>query len=101
VYYGQMADGTHVAVKMLSASSSQGPKEFQTEAELLMTVYHRNLASFVGYCDDGNNMALIYEYMANGNLKDYLSEKSSHTLSWEMRLHIAIDAAQGQHLHSF
>uniref|UniRef100_A0A2N9IJT0 Protein kinase domain-containing protein n=1 Tax=Fagus sylvatica TaxID=28930 RepID=A0A2N9IJT0_FAGSY len=39
-----------------------------------MTVYHRNLASFVGYCDD---------------------DKSSHTLSWEMRLHIAIDAAQG------
>ncbi|KAK9993195.1 hypothetical protein SO802_022898 [Lithocarpus litseifolius] len=100
VYHGQMADGTHVAVKMLSASSSQGPKEFQTEAELLMTVYHRNLASFVGYCDDGDNMALIYEYMANGNLKDYLSDTSSHTLSWEMRLHIAIDAAQGlEYLH--
>ncbi|KAM3683515.1 hypothetical protein ACB098_12G153300 [Castanea mollissima] len=100
VYHGQMADGTHVAVKMLSASSSQGPKEFQTEAELLMTVYHRNLASFVGYCDDGDNMALIYEYMANGNLKDYLSDTRSHTLSWEMRLHIAIDAAQGlEYLH--
>ncbi|KAL4596813.1 hypothetical protein ACB092_12G190200 [Castanea dentata] len=98
VYHGQMADGTHVAVKMFSASSSQGPKEFQTEAELLITVYHRNLVSFVGYCDDGDNMALISEYMANGNLKDYLSDTSSHTLSWEMRLHIAIDAAQ-EYLH--
>nr|POE69282.1 putative lrr receptor-like serine/threonine-protein kinase [Quercus suber] len=100
VYQGQKADGTHVAVKMLSASSSQGPKEFQTEAKLLMTVYHRNLVSFVGYCDDGDNMALISEYMANGNLKDYLSDTSSHTLSWKMRLHIAIDAAQGlEYLH--
>ena len=46
------------------------------QAELLMTVYHRNLVAFVGYCDDGDNMALISEYMANGNLKDYLSGTS-------------------------
>uniref|UniRef100_A0A7N2MKW5 non-specific serine/threonine protein kinase n=1 Tax=Quercus lobata TaxID=97700 RepID=A0A7N2MKW5_QUELO len=81
VYHGQMADGTHVAAKILSASSSQGPKEFQTEAELLMTVYHRNLVSFVGYCDDGDNMALISEYMANGNLKDYLSGTSMFSIT--------------------
>ncbi|XP_039051063.1 probable LRR receptor-like serine/threonine-protein kinase At4g29180 isoform X1 [Hibiscus syriacus] len=92
VYRGKLKDGTQVAVKMLSTSSKQGSREFQAEAELLMRVHHRNLASFVGYCDDGSNMALIYEYMANGNLKDYLSSKSS---SWEMRLRIAIDAAQG------
>ncbi|KAA8523209.1 hypothetical protein F0562_009632 [Nyssa sinensis] len=111
VYLGNMKDGTQVAVKMLSASSSQGSKEFQTEAELLMRVHHRNLASFVGYCDDKNNLALIYEYMANGNLKDYLSDtiymtmlwlqiEPAHTLSWETRLRIAIDAAQGlEYLH--
>ncbi|KAK8706986.1 hypothetical protein V6N13_058055 [Hibiscus sabdariffa] len=73
VYLGKLKDGTQVAVKMLSTSSKQGSREFQAEAELLMRVHHRNLASFVGYCDDGSNMALIYEYMANGNLKDYLS----------------------------
>ncbi|XVE70540.1 hypothetical protein DITRI_Ditri10aG0080200 [Diplodiscus trichospermus] len=95
VYRGDMKDGTKVAVKMLSPSSTQGSKEFQTEAELLMRVHHRNLASFIGYCDDGRNMALIYEYMANGNLKNYLSHKNSNRLSWEMRLRIAIDAAQG------
>ncbi|KAM1399193.1 hypothetical protein ACFX1T_026393 [Malus domestica] len=65
VYHGCMKDGTQVAVKMLSASSTQGPREFQTEAELLMRIHHRNLASFIGYCDDANNLALIYEYMAN------------------------------------
>jgi len=31
VYSGEMKDGNKVAVKMLSASSAQGPKEFQTE----------------------------------------------------------------------
>ncbi|KAG5106383.1 hypothetical protein JHK82_043353 [Glycine max] len=41
VYCGKMKDGKQVAVKMLSPSSSQGPKEFQTEAELLMTVHHK------------------------------------------------------------
>ncbi|GMJ07367.1 root hair specific 16 [Hibiscus trionum] len=100
VYLGELKDGTQVAVKMLSTSSKQGSREFQAEAELLMRVHHRNLASFVGYCDDGSNMALIYEYMANGNLKDYLSYKGSNPLSWEMRLRIAIDAAQGlEYLH--
>ncbi|KAF7819731.1 putative LRR receptor-like serine/threonine-protein kinase [Senna tora] len=100
VYCGEMKDGTQVAVKILSPSSSQGPREFQTEAELLMTVHHRNLVSFIGYCDDDNKMALIYEYMANGNLKNYLRERNSRSLSWGRRLHIAIDAAQGlEYLH--
>lgn len=100
VYLGHMKDGTQVAVKMLSQSSSQGPKQFRTEAELLMRIHHRNLAPFVGFCEEGKAMALIYEYMANGNLKDHLSDRNSHTLSWEMRLQIAIDAAQGlEYLH--
>ncbi|KAM2419960.1 hypothetical protein EV1_026198 [Malus domestica] len=101
VYHGCMKDGTQVAVKMLSASSTQGPREFQTEAELLMRIHHRNLASFIGYCDDANNLALIYEYMANGNLKNYLSDaERSSRMTWEMRLRIAIDAAQGlEYLH--
>ncbi|KAG5059017.1 hypothetical protein JHK87_000046 [Glycine soja] len=102
VYCGEMKDGKQVAVKMLSPSSSQGPKEFRTEAELLMTVHHKNLVSFVGYCDDDNKMALIYEYMANGSLKDFLllSDGNSHCLSWERRIQIAIDAAEGlDYLH--
>ncbi|KAL2321359.1 hypothetical protein Fmac_030328 [Flemingia macrophylla] len=102
VYSGHMKNGKQVAVKMLSPSSAQGPKEFQTEAELLMTVHHKNLVSFIGYCDDDNKMALIYEYMANGSLKDFLSHSdgNSHCLSWERRIQIAIDAAEGlDYLH--
>ncbi|KAK7245498.1 hypothetical protein RIF29_40344 [Crotalaria pallida] len=100
VYSGKMKDGRQVAVKMLSPSSSQGSTEFQTEAELLMTVHHKNLVSFIGYCDDDSKMVLIYEYMANGNLKHYLSDTNPHCLSWERRLQIAIDAAEGlDYLH--
>ncbi|XP_024959709.1 probable LRR receptor-like serine/threonine-protein kinase At4g29180 [Cynara cardunculus var. scolymus] len=100
VYLGRLENGSQVAVKLLSASSWQGYKEFQNEAELLMRVHHRNLASFVGYCHDENKMALVYEYMANGNLKNYILARSDHPLSWELRLNIAIDAAQGlEYLH--
>ncbi|KAK3018455.1 hypothetical protein RJ639_004272 [Escallonia herrerae] len=100
VYLGHMKDGSQVAVKMLSPTSSQGSQEFKNEAEILMRIHHRNLASFIGYCNDGIKMALIYEYMANGDLKNYLSDKNANVLSWEMRLRVAIDAAKGlEYLH--
>ncbi|KAM1062028.1 hypothetical protein ACFX2A_026980 [Malus domestica] len=79
VHHGYLKDGTPVAVKTLSPSSSQGAREFQTEVELLMKIHHRNLASLIGYCDDTDNVAIIYEYMPNGNLKEYLSVHVSNS----------------------
>lgn len=58
---------------LLDTTEPSTEKNHGLQAELLMTVHHRNLVSFIGYCDDGNKMALIYEHMANGNLKNYLS----------------------------
>ncbi|XP_062104822.1 putative leucine-rich repeat receptor-like serine/threonine-protein kinase At2g19230 [Humulus lupulus] len=99
VYYGYVND-TQVAIKMLSDASEQGYKEFQSEVILLMRVHHRNLTTLIGYCIEDDCMGLIYEYMANGNLKQHLSEKNTCTLSWENRLKIAVDAAQGlEYLH--
>ena len=46
---------------------------FELQAKLLMRVHHKNLVRLVGYCNDGTNMALIYEYMSNGNLRQRLS----------------------------
>ncbi|KAG5379173.1 hypothetical protein IGI04_027015 [Brassica rapa subsp. trilocularis] len=72
----------------------------QLKVEILMRVHHTNLTSLIGYCNEGNNMVLIYEFMANGNLGDYLSGKMSFILSWEERLKISLDAAQGlEYLH--
>ncbi|KAI9109383.1 hypothetical protein K1719_019437 [Acacia pycnantha] len=72
VYLGTMQDGREVAVKLLSQTSRQGYKEFHSEADLLTFVHHKNLVSFVGYCDEGDVKALIYEYMAKGNLQQLL-----------------------------
>uniref|UniRef100_A0A7N1A3L6 non-specific serine/threonine protein kinase n=2 Tax=Kalanchoe fedtschenkoi TaxID=63787 RepID=A0A7N1A3L6_KALFE len=100
VFLGDI-DGTQVAVKMLSASSVQGYRQFRAEVNLLMVVHHRNLTSLVGYCDDDGKKALIYEYMVHGNLDEQLNEKSAKLLSWEERLRIAVDAAQGlEYLHN-
>ncbi|KAL6134549.1 hypothetical protein ACLB2K_066780 [Fragaria x ananassa] len=102
VYHGYIDDNTQVAVKLLSSSSSQGLEQFHAEVNLLMRVHHTNLTGLVGYCDDENNKGLIYEYMARGNLQEYLSDvdKSSNVLTWDGRLQVATDAAQGlEYLH--
>ncbi|XP_035547834.1 putative leucine-rich repeat receptor-like serine/threonine-protein kinase At2g19230 isoform X2 [Juglans regia] len=95
VYLGKLKDEIQVAIKLLSSSSNQGYKEFRAEAQLLMVVHHRNLVTLVGYCDDGENKALIYEYMANGNLQQHLSVTNPNVITWKERLCIAVDAANG------
>ncbi|KAJ7951682.1 protein kinase family protein [Quillaja saponaria] len=101
VYLGVLQDDTEVAVKLLSLSSMQGFKEFQSEAQILMILHHRNLVSLIGYCDEGDVKALIYEYMANGNLHQKLSDRSTSVLAWKDRLQIAVDAAYGiDYLHN-
>ncbi|AEC08196.1 Leucine-rich repeat protein kinase family protein [Arabidopsis thaliana] len=102
VYHGCVNGTQQVAVKLLSQSSSQGYKHFKAEVELLMRVHHKNLVSLVGYCDEGDHLALIYEYMPNGDLKQHLSGKrGGFVLSWESRLRVAVDAALGlEYLHT-
>ncbi|KAF3671279.1 hypothetical protein FXO38_06648 [Capsicum annuum] len=99
VYFGYI-DDREVAVKMLSPSSAQGFKEFQAEANLLMSIHHRNLISVVGYFVEATNIGIIYEYMPNGSLDKHISDRNPHPLTWEQRLQIALDAAQGlEYLH--
>ncbi|PNX82197.1 receptor-like protein kinase [Trifolium pratense] len=79
----------------------QGYKEFQSEAQLLTVVHHRNLVSLIGFCNEGETKALIYEYAANGNLQQHLLVENSKILNWNERLNIAVDAAQGlDYLHN-
>ncbi|XP_065044606.1 putative leucine-rich repeat receptor-like serine/threonine-protein kinase At2g19230 isoform X2 [Musa acuminata AAA Group] len=99
VYYGHLENGIKVAVKMLSHTSSE---EFVTEAQHLSRVHHRNLVSMIGYCIDGEHLALVYEYMSQGTLKEHLREsRGDRPLSWEQRLRIALEASQGlEYLHT-
>ncbi|XP_006358236.2 putative leucine-rich repeat receptor-like protein kinase At2g19210 [Solanum tuberosum] len=95
VYHGYL-DNKEVAVKMLAET---GYKEFQIEAELLGRVHHRNLISLVGYCYEGAYMALVYEYMANGTVKEHLNGPKS--LTWIERLQVALNGAEGlDYLHN-
>ncbi|KAL9688214.1 hypothetical protein QQ045_032633 [Rhodiola kirilowii] len=101
VYFGTLANGLKVAVKLLSSESRQGVREFSQEIKLLMRVHHGNVVSLVGYCSNPNNMALVYEYMPGGNLKRQLSDSKGVVLSWNDRIEIAAHAAQGlYYLHN-
>ncbi|KAH8970054.1 hypothetical protein BDL97_02G066900 [Sphagnum fallax] len=104
VYYGKLEDGEEVAIKVLDVKSSQRPFEFFNEVDVLLRVSHRNLVSFIGYCLEGDQQMLIYEYMHKGSLCDHLyghlSTSANEQLDWTTRLHIALNAAQGlEYLH--
>lgn len=100
VYKAQMSTGEIVAVKVLGIDSKQGEKEFQTEVKLLGRLHHRNLLNLVGYCTDKGKNMLIYAYMSNGNLASHLYNEKMEPLSWDLRVHIALDVARGlEYLH--
>ncbi|CAA7032175.1 unnamed protein product [Microthlaspi erraticum] len=102
VYHGTTLNGSEVAVKVLSQTSTQGYKEYQAEVDLLLRVHHTNLVSLVGYCYEGDHLALIYELLPNGDLKQHLSGKGdgSSIVNWSIRLRIALEAALGlEYLH--
>uniref|UniRef100_A0A8R7K349 Protein kinase domain-containing protein n=1 Tax=Triticum urartu TaxID=4572 RepID=A0A8R7K349_TRIUA len=92
VYDGFIEDGTQVAVKLRSHSSSQGVKEFLAEARILTRIHHKNLVTMIGYCKDGEYLALVYGYMSEGTLHDHIE---GQCLSWRQRLRIALESAQG------
>ncbi|KAL8152012.1 hypothetical protein V2J09_021820 [Rumex salicifolius] len=105
VYKGVLKNGTNVAVKRSDSRHGQGFPEFLAEITVLTKIRHRHLVQLIGYCDDNNEMVLVYEFMENGTLRDHLynndSSVSIESLSWKARLEICIGAAKGLHyLHT-
>lgn len=95
VYRGMLSDKTLVAIKRAEEGSLQGEKEFLNEIKLLSRLHHRNLVSLVGYCDEEEEQMLVYEYMPNGTLRDWLSAKAKGILNFSTRVRIALGSAKG------
>ncbi|VAH26735.1 unnamed protein product [Triticum turgidum subsp. durum] len=72
VYKGHMENGQVIAVKQLDRNGFQGNREFLVEVLMLSLLHHPNLVRLIGYCADGDQRLLVYEYMLLGSLENHL-----------------------------
>ncbi|XP_071913095.1 serine/threonine-protein kinase PBL34-like isoform X1 [Coffea arabica] len=86
--------GLTVAVKTLNHDGLQGHKEWLAEVNYLGDLLHPNLVKLIGYCIEGDQRLLVYEFMPRGSLENHLFRRSL-PLPWSTRIKIALDAAKG------
>ncbi|KAK6238478.1 hypothetical protein QUC31_003947 [Theobroma cacao] len=96
VYRGRLINGTEVAVKKLLNNLGQAEKEFRVEVEAIGHVRHKNLVRLLGYCIEGVHRMLVYEYVNNGNLEQWLhgAMRQHGTLTWEARMKVILGTAK-------
>ncbi|KAL5983339.1 hypothetical protein ACLOJK_017423 [Asimina triloba] len=95
VYKGMIASENVnlVAVKRLEKVANEADKEFKTEVSAIGQIHHKNLVRLIGFCDEGEERLLVYEYMSNGSLASFLF--GDLRLSWHQRTQIAYGIARG------
>ncbi|XBI45474.1 hypothetical protein VPH35_109934 [Triticum aestivum] len=98
VYKAELPDGSKLAIKKLNGEMCLMEREFSAEVDALSMAQHENLVPLWGYCIQGNSRLLVYSYMENGSLDDWLHNRdddgSSH-FDWPTRLKIAQGASLG------
>ncbi|KAJ0977950.1 hypothetical protein J5N97_013424 [Dioscorea zingiberensis] len=93
--------GIAVAIKKLKRESFHGHKEWLAEVTYLAQLHHENLVKLIGYCLEGDERLLVYEYMQKGSLDNHLFRGGVQHIPWATRVNIAIDVARGiSFLHS-
>ncbi|XP_057539410.1 LEAF RUST 10 DISEASE-RESISTANCE LOCUS RECEPTOR-LIKE PROTEIN KINASE-like 1.4 [Amaranthus tricolor] len=103
VYYGKLRDGREVAVKRLYEKNYKQVGQFMNEIDILTSLNHHNLVKLYG-CTSRHclELILVYEFIPNGTVADHIygDRKGSETLSWAMRMKIAIETASAlSYLH--
>ncbi|KAI3503992.1 hypothetical protein L1887_32536 [Cichorium endivia] len=107
VFKGILKDGVVVAVKraILSPDMKKNSMEFHNELDLLSRLNHAHLLNLLGYCEEGEQRLLVYEFMANGSLHQHLHgnpKALKSQLDWVKRVTIAVQAARGiEYLHGY
>nr|CAD1822527.1 unnamed protein product [Ananas comosus var. bracteatus] len=86
--------GMVVAVKKLKPEGFQGHKEWLTEVNYLGQLHHPNLVKLIGYCSEGDNRLLVYEFMPKGSLENHLFRRAQ-PLPWAIRIKVAVGTARG------
>ncbi|XP_048552151.1 probable receptor-like protein kinase At2g42960 isoform X2 [Triticum urartu] len=96
VYRGRLINGTDVAIKKLLNNMGQAEKEFRVEVEAIGHVRHKNLVRLLGYCVEGIHRMLVYEYVNNGNLEQWIhgAMRQHGVLTWEARMKIILGIAK-------
>lgn len=89
--------GIQIAVKRLKVWSTKAEMEFAVEVEILGRVRHKNLLSLRGYCAEGQERLIVYDYMSKLSLLSHLHGQFAEdsTLDWHRRMKIAIGSAEG------
>nr|CAH67715.1 H0512B01.10 [Oryza sativa] len=95
VYKGQLQDecGTNIAVKKIEKLQQEAQKEFLVEVQTIGQTFHRNLVRLLGFCNEGTEKLLVYEFMSNGSLNTFLfNDTHPH---WSLRVQVALGVSRG------
>ncbi|XP_057488430.1 cysteine-rich receptor-like protein kinase 44 isoform X1 [Actinidia eriantha] len=96
VYKGMLSTGREIAVKRLDKGSGQGDLEFKNEVMLVAKLQHRNLVRLLGFCIEGTERLLIYEFVPNASLDHFIFDPIKRAnLDWERRYKIIGGVARG------
>ncbi|KAL3754915.1 hypothetical protein ACJRO7_002063 [Eucalyptus globulus] len=94
VYKGMLTDGMIIAVKKLKFVDTGQVEEFVNEIVILSQINHRNVVKLLGFCLESEMPLLVYEFIPNGTLYQYLHGPAKEfPVSWEVRLRIANEVA--------